>query len=88
MYYTAQPYLNSMIGAKNFETRKEAVQYLEEKTGYEMSFEVDKTKKKQLIKQGVSSKEANELAKTYDWELIGKLYRNTGKIQDSKEMTI
>ena len=40
-----------------------------------MSFELDRKKKKKLIKEGMSSLEANELSKTYDWELIGKLIR-------------
>jgi viroplasmin and RNaseH domain-containing protein len=72
--FTAQPNLNNTIGAKQFETREQAVAYLEEKTGFEMAFEVDQTKKKRLIKQGYTSKQANQMAKTYDWELIGKLY--------------
>ena len=72
--YTAQPNLNNMTNVQQFATREEAVAYLEAATGFEMSFEVDKTMKKRLMKDGYSSKEANELAKTYDWELIGKLY--------------
>ena len=37
-----------------------------------MSFELDRKKKKKLIKDGMPSLEANELSKTYDWELISE----------------
>lgn len=73
--YTAQPNLNNMINAKQFATREEAVAHLEVMTGFDMSFEVSKSMKKLLLAEGYSPKEANELAKTYDWELIGKLYK-------------
>jgi hypothetical protein len=59
--YTAQPYLNNMIGAKQFATKAEAATYLEQYTGIEMAYERNR-KTKEI---------------TYDWELIGKLYEAT-----------
>ena len=59
--YTAQPYLNNMIGAKQFATKAEAAAYLEQYTGIEMAYERNR-KTKEI---------------TYDWELIGKLYEAT-----------
>lgn len=56
--YIAKPYLNNNIGIKEFETRKEAVAYLEEYTGIEMAYERNR-KTKEIV---------------YDWELIGKLF--------------
>lgn len=56
--FVAKPCLNNNIGLKVFPTKKEAVKYLEEYTGIEMSWERDK-KTKEI---------------TYDWELVGKLY--------------
>ena len=56
--FTAQPNLNNMNNAKQFDTKKEAVKYLEEFTGIEMAYERNR-KTKEI---------------TYDWELIGKLY--------------
>jgi len=73
--YIAKPSLNNNIGIKEFEDIHDAIGYLEEATGFEMSFELDRKKKKKLIKDGMPSLEANELSKTYDWELIGKLIR-------------
>jgi len=75
MTYLAKPYLNSNKAIKEFEDIEDAVAYLEEVTGFEMSFEVDRKKKKQLIKSGMPSLQANKLSKSYDWELIGKLIR-------------
>lgn len=72
--YTAQPYLNNKIGLKQFATKAEAVAYLEEYTGIEMSYEINQKLKKELISSGMSSKDALAQAKEYDWELIGKLY--------------
>lgn len=59
MKYIAKPNLNNTIGQKTFDKIEDALQYLEEKTGHKMDFEVDKNTKE----------------KTYDWELIGKLKR-------------
>lgn len=73
--YVAKPYLNVNKGMKTFSTKIEAVRYLEAETGFEMDFEVDKKMKKRLIAEGMKSIEANEASKTYDWELIGKLYQ-------------
>jgi len=73
--FIAKPHLNNNIGVKEFEDIHYAIGYLEEATGFEMSFELDRKKKKKLIKDGMPSLEANELSKTYDWELIGKLIR-------------
>jgi len=73
--FVAKPHLNNNIGVKEFEDIHDAIGYLEEATGFEMSFELDRKKKKKLIKSGMPSLEANELSKTYDWELIGKLIR-------------
>ena len=73
--FTAKPFLNNNLKKKTFDDIKKAVAYLEEVTGFEMSFEVDKKKKKQLIKNGMPSIDANDLSKTYDWELVGKLIR-------------
>lgn len=72
--YTAQPYLNNKIGAKNFATKAEAASYLEEYTGIEMAYEINKKLQKKLVAQGMSKPAALEAAKEYDWELIGKLY--------------
>ena len=38
---------------KEFDCIKDAIKYLEDITGYEMSFELDRKKKKKLIKSGV-----------------------------------
>lgn len=73
--YIAKPNLNNKIGVKEFATRAEAAAYLESYTGIEMAYEVDKKLKKRLIAEGVPSAEAIERAKTYDWELIEKLYK-------------
>lgn len=73
--YVAKPYLNVTKATKTFATKLEAVKHLEAETGFEMDYEVNKKMKKQLIAQGMTSVAANELAKTYDWELIGKLYK-------------
>lgn len=59
MKYIAKPYLNKNVGTKEFDDIEKAVQYLEQYTGIQMSFEVNKKTKE----------------KTYDWELIGKLIR-------------
>lgn len=59
MKYLAKPYLNKNLGMKEFERIEEAVRYLENYTGFQMSFEVNKKTK----------------VKTYDWELVGKLIR-------------
>ena len=72
--YTAKPHMNVNRQMKSFPTKLEAVQYLEKVTGYQMDYEVNKTLKKLFVAEGMSSVEANELAKVYDWELIGKLY--------------
>ena len=73
--FVAKPFLNNNKDMKEFDCIKDAIKYLEDITGYEMSFELDRKKKKKLIKNGMHSLEANELSKTYDWELIGKLIR-------------
>ena len=57
--FLAKPNLNNSLGAREFDDIKEAVSYLEEKTGYKMDFVVDRKTK----------------AKIYDWELVGKLKR-------------
>jgi len=59
MTYVAKPYLNKDRGICEFNTLQDAVNYLEEYTGYKMDFVVDRKTKE----------------KKYDWELIGKLYR-------------
>mgnify|MGYP001164844126 FL=1 len=73
--FVAKPFLNSNKCIREFDDIEKAVTYLEEITGFEMSFEVDRKKKKKLIKDGMPSLQANTLSKTYDWELIGKLIR-------------
>ncbi len=73
--FVAKPYLNNNKDMKEFQCIQDAIKHLEQVTGYEMSFELDRKKKKKLIKEGMSSLEANELSKTYDWELVGKLIR-------------
>ena len=55
--FLAKPNLNNTLHSKTFETKKEAVKYLEDVTGFKMDFEVDRKTK----------------IKTYDWELVGKL---------------
>jgi|TARA_R100000742_G_C4248024_1_gene66684 hypothetical protein len=57
--YIAKPNLNTDIGKKTFSTESEAILYLEEYTGYSMSFEKNK-------KTG---------EKTSDWYLIDKLMK-------------
>ena len=59
MKYVAKPNLNNDTGLKEFTDLKEAVKYLESKTGYKMDFERDRR--------------TGEV--TYDWELVGKLKR-------------
>ena len=56
--YIAKPYLNNKQGIKEFTTKKEAAEYLEDFTGVDMAFERNR-KTKEIV---------------YDWELIGKLY--------------
>ena len=57
--YVAKPNLNNDIGKKTFSSESETISYLEEYTGYEMSFERNK-------KTG---------EKTSDWYLIEKLVK-------------
>jgi len=59
MKYVAKPNLNNNTGLKEFNTLKEAVDYLENKTGYKMDF--------------IKNYKTGEVV--YDWELIGKLKR-------------
>ena len=40
--YIAKPNLNNNIGLKTFTLESDAIKYLEEYTGYEMSFEKNK----------------------------------------------
>ena len=40
--YVAKPNLNNNIGLKTFSLESDAIKYLEEYTGYEMSFEKNK----------------------------------------------
>lgn len=56
--YIAQPNLNNKLNVKEFQNKKEAVDYLEKFTGIEMAYERN-SKTKEI---------------TYDWEIIGKLY--------------
>ena len=57
--YIAKPNLNNIIGFKTFTLESDAIKYLEEYTGYEMSFEKNK-------KTG---------EKYSDWYLIEKLVK-------------
>ena len=57
--YIAKPNLNNNIGLKTFSFESDAIKYLEEYTGYEMSFEKNK-------KTG---------EKISDWYLIDKLWK-------------
>ena len=57
--YVAKPNLNNNIGLKTFSFESDAIKYLEEYTGYEMSFEKNK-------KTG---------EKYSDWYLIDKLVK-------------
>ncbi len=57
--YIAKPNLNNNIGLKTFPVEQDAIKYLEEYTGYEMSFEKNK-------KTG---------EKFSDWYLIDKLVK-------------
>jgi hypothetical protein len=57
--FIAKPNLNNSLGQKTFTDLKEAVAYLEEKTGHKMEYVIDKRTKERI----------------YDWELIGKLKR-------------
>ena len=57
--YIAKPNINNNIGLKTFPAEQDAIKYLEEYTGYEMSFEKNK-------KTG---------EKISDWYLIEKLVK-------------
>ena len=57
--YIAKPNINNNIGLKTFPVEQDAIKYLEEYTGYEMSFEKNK-------KTG---------EKISDWYLIDKLWK-------------
>ena len=57
--YIAKPNINNNIGLKTFPLEQDAIKYLEEYTGYEMSFEKNK-------KTG---------EKISDWYLIEKLVK-------------
>ncbi len=57
--YIAKPNLNNNIGLKTFPVEQDAIKYVEEYTGYEMSFEKNK-------KTG---------EKFSDWYLIDKLVK-------------
>ena len=57
--YIAKPNINNNIGLKTFPLEQDAIKYLEEYTGYEMSFEKNK-------KTG---------EKISDWYLIDKLWK-------------
>ncbi len=59
MIWVAKPYMNKSTGMKEFSDVEAAVIYLEEYTGHKMDFVKNKKTK----------------VKTYDWELIGKLYK-------------
>ena len=48
--FVAKPFLNNNKDMKEFDCIKDAIKYLEDITGYEMSFELDRKKKKKLIK--------------------------------------
>ena len=72
--YTAQPYLNNNVGVKQFATKAEAAVYLEQYTGIEMAYEINKKLQKKLVAEGMPKADALAAAKEYDWELIGKLY--------------
>ena len=51
--FVAKPYLNNNKDMKEFDCIQDAIKYLEQVTGYEMSFELDRKKKKKLIKDGM-----------------------------------
>jgi hypothetical protein len=72
--FVAKPNLNNTLHSKVFATKIEAVQYLEEFTGIEMSYEINKKLRKKLMKDGMSQSASLEAAKVYDWEIIGKLF--------------
>jgi len=57
--YIAKPNLNSNIGLKTFPVELDAIKYLEEYTGYQMSFEKNKKTGEKLS----------------DWYLIDKLVK-------------
>lgn len=59
MTWVAKPYLNKNTAMKEFSDVESAVTYLENYTGHKMDFVKNKKTK----------------VKTYDWELIGKLYK-------------
>ena len=59
MHYIAKPNLNSNIGLKTFPVELDAIKYLEEYTGYQMSFEKNKKTGEKLS----------------DWYLIDKLVK-------------
>ena len=55
--FLAKPNLNNSLHSKQFNTKTEAVKYLEDVTGYKLDHTIDKKTKERI----------------YDWELIGKL---------------
>lgn len=57
--FLAKPNLNNNLHTKTFESKEDAVKYLEEVTGHKMYFEVDRKTKE----------------RKYDWELVGKLVK-------------
>lgn len=61
--YIAKPNLNNNIGVQEFATLKSAVEYLEDITGYEMSY---------YYPAGLKADFENRV---YDWELVGKLFQ-------------
>tara|TARA_E500000318_G_scaffold104773_1_gene111057 strand:+ start:3609 stop:3803 length:195 start_codon:yes stop_codon:yes gene_type:complete len=61
--YIAKPNLKNKNNTQEFSTLKDAVRYLEDTTGYEMSY---------YYPRGVEAKFENRV---YDWELVGKLIK-------------
>jgi len=64
--FIAKPNLFNSDGVQEFNTEREAIQYLEKVTGIEMDYEVKRRKDKKTGKTVIVSK-------TSDWYLVGKL---------------
>ena len=59
--WTAKPNMSNKLHMKDFDNKKDAIDYLTEVTGYEMKWE------NVVLEDGSKDR-------VYDWELVGKLW--------------
>jgi len=59
--WTAKPNMSNKLHMKDFDSKKAAIDYLTEVTGYEMKWE------NVVLEDGSKDR-------VYDWELVGKLW--------------